>query len=53
MKRDEKLMTVDIKTFSREELEMAYEKLRKVSAMKTDLIKKMEFKKQAKDGMDD
>lgn len=41
MHRDEKLMTVDIKTFSREELEMAYENLRKISAMKTEFIKKI------------
>lgn len=41
MKRDEKIMTVDIKTLSREELEMAYENLRKISAMKTEFIKKI------------
>lgn len=45
MNRYEKIITVDIKTLSRSELEIAYETLRKVSSMKTELIKQMEFKK--------
>lgn len=47
MKNNINLSTIDVKKATRAELELAYETLRKVSAMKTELIEHMEFKKQA------
>lgn len=44
MTDDDKLTTVYIESLSREDLEEAYRNLLKISLMKTELIKTMEFK---------